>query len=300
VIPYISTSTDYILQDMAMSQLLLGVQGQRFDLTIRTPKGSLKSLSLVHERTDERDIHPPSEPQSLLDLRWYDGSIAYVALNSFGDPRIDSMFVARLPELYNAKALIIDLRRNGGGSTDIGREILGYLTKDSLLYGSKEITRSHLSAHKAWGAFVNAKDTLGDPWKKQSYLHFLDKVYYAFDYKPDKNTARGRRIVVPTALLVGHRTASAAEDFLIYADNQKHMARIGERSFGSTGQPFMFKLPGGGSARICTKKDTFPDGREFVGFGVAPHIEVKTTLEDWLKGNDPVLNKALEYVRTKL
>jgi hypothetical protein len=34
----------------------------------------------------------------------------------------------------------------------------------------------------------------------------------------------------------------------------------------------------GGSARICTKKDTYPNGKEFVGYGIKPDIEVKRTL----------------------
>jgi C-terminal processing protease CtpA/Prc len=269
-------------------------------VTIRTPSGQTKSLSLVHERTTEERVYPPFVQQQAADVRWYDSKIAYVALNSFQDPRIDTLFIGRLPELYRAKALIIDLRNNGGGSTEIGRRILEYLTNDQLLYGSKQVTRVHLPAHKAWGAFVKPSDTAGNAWATKSYLHFLDKVYHTFEYEPDSNTARGRRIVVPTALLIGHRTASAAEDFLIYADNQKHMIKIGENSFGSTGQPLMFNLPGGGSARVCTKKDTYRDGREFVGHGVKPDIEIHMTVEDLLRKRDPVLEKALDYLRSKL
>ena len=99
---------------------------------------------------------------------------------------------------------------------------------------------------------------------------------------------------------MGHNTASVAEDFLIYADNQKHMTKIGKNSFGSTGQPFVFELPGGGSARICTKKDTYPDGREFVGYGIKPDIIVKRTLNDYLTKKDPVMEKAIEHLKQKL
>jgi C-terminal processing protease CtpA/Prc len=103
--------------------------------------------------------------------------------------------------------------------------------------------------------------------------------------------------VVPTVILTGHSTASAAEDFLIYADGQKHMTKIGQRTFGSTGQPFLFDMPGGGSARVCTKKDTYPDGREFVGYGIKPDIEVVPGLQDYIKGNDPALTWALDYLK---
>lgn len=58
-------------------------------------------------------------------------------------------------------------------------------------------------------------------------------------------------------------------------------------------------MPGGGSARVCTKKDTYPDGREFVGYGVKPDIEVKRTVQDFIDNKDPVLTKALEYLASK-
>ncbi len=61
----------------------------------------------------------------------------------------------------------------------------------------------------------------------------------------------------------------------------------------------MFDLPGGGSARICTKKDTYPNGKEFVGYGIKPDIEVKRTLNDYLLKKDPVLDKAISYLKTK-
>ena len=55
----------------------------------------------------------------------------------------------------------------------------------------------------------------------------------------------------------------------------------------------MFDLPGGGSARICTKQDTYPDGREFVGYGVKPDVEVKPTWQDYLQKKDVDLEQRL-------
>jgi C-terminal processing protease CtpA/Prc len=69
---------------------------------------------------------------------------------------------------------------------------------------------------------------------------------------------------------------------------------IGEPSGGSTGNPLQFELPGGGKARICAKRDTYPDGRSFVGKGIAPDILVAPTVADVRSGRDPVLERALE------
>jgi C-terminal processing protease CtpA/Prc len=300
VAPYISSSTGYVLQDLAVSKLLQGLKGDRFDIMLRTPDGTMKEFSLTHERTAELDLYPAADKKGLLDFKWYDHQIAYLALNSFLDPKIDTLFEQRVPELYKAKALIIDLRNNGGGSTGIGEKILEYLTYDTLLYGEKSASRMLIPTYKAWGQWVRPEDTAGSDRARKSLLYFHDRAYYDFEYAPDTVRLAARRIVVPTVLLIGHTTASAAEDFLILADSQKHMIKIGENSFGSTGQPYMFDLPGGGSARVCTKRDTYPDGRQFVGYGVKPDIEMNLTVKDFLERKDPPLMKALEYLEGKI
>ena len=297
--PYISSSTDYIVEDWGVNRMFKAPVGTRFDIRLKLPNGQEKELSLTHSETTEKAVYPPFEDWELMEFKWVKKDIAYVALNSFSDPKIDSLFIAKLPELYKAKKLIIDLRYNGGGSTGIGLEIMQYLTHDTILYGSKMQSRLHIPTYKAWGKWAKEQDTAGSDWDRKAFLSYRDQFYYNFDYEADTIRLDSQRLVVPTVLLIGHNTASAAEDFLIYADNQKHMTKMGEPSFGSTGQPMDFDLPGGGSARICTKKDTYPDGREFVGYGIQPDITVVKTLDDYLKNRDPVLEKAIEHLQGK-
>jgi len=297
VAPYISSSTDYVLNDWSRSKLLQGLGGQAYVVKIKKPKGEVITLNLTHKRTEEKETYPAIETEAkLLDFKWYPNGVAYLALNSFGDAKINELFLEKLPELYKAKSVIIDLRNNGGGSTGIGTEILKYFTTDTLLYGSRNSTRQNTSAFKAWGYYTKAKDTVNNSWNKKALDTYEDKYVYQFDYNPLRIKLDAKRIVVPTAILMGHNTASAAEDFLIHADNQKHIKKIGRHSFGSTGQPFLFELPGGAMARVCTKKDTYPDGREFVGYGIKPDIEVVPTLNDYLQNRDVTLARALNYL----
>ncbi len=299
VIPYISSSTNYILMDWAVSRMLQAPKGTSFDITFKLPNGKIKELKLTHTETMEKEVYPEFENWQLFEFKWVDKDIAYISLNSFGDPKIDTLFIEKLPELYKAKKLIIDLRKNGGGSTSIGRDILQYLTKDTLLYGSKNQSRLHIPSFKAWGMWTTEKDTIGNQWATQEFLSYHDNFFHDFPYEADTIKLKAKRLIVPTAILIGHNTASAAEDFLIYTENQKHMIKIGKRTFGSTGQPMLFELPGGGSARVCTKKDTYPNGKEFVGYGVLPDIEVNKSFEDYLKNRDPVLQKAIKYLKKK-
>jgi len=106
-------------------------------------------------------------------------------------------------------------------------------------------------------------------------------------------------------VLVGPRTLSAAEDFLIPLHASHRAYLVGQRTAGSTGQPLFMMLPGGGGASICTKWDTYPDGREFVGVGVIPDVEVYPTQAEvaaglWSGGKDPVPDRGVAVLQKKL
>jgi hypothetical protein len=58
----------------------------------------------------------------------------------------------------------------------------------------------------------------------------------------------------------------------------------------------VFALPGGGRARVCSKRDTYPDGSAFVGVGVQPDVEVIPTIRDVRDGVDRALERAVDVV----
>lgn len=213
VAPYISSSTDYDLQDESTALMFLGLKGDIYSIKIRTPDGGMKQLTLIHELTTEQEVYPPFKQFELVEFRWMENQIGYCAINTFGEPKVDTIFANLLPQLKKAKALIIDLRKNGGGNTDIGMNILKYLTNDTILYGSKSYTRLLNSTYKAWGKFVTSSDTLNNSDNAKYYKSYHDNYFYEFPYAPDTIKNRKIAIVIPTAILIGHQTSSAAEDF---------------------------------------------------------------------------------------
>lgn len=302
VYPYICTSTEHDKINRATSLLLYGLIGTTYDLDCRLPNGQRKTIQVTLAPYKEMELYPPAENKEMVDFKWLDNKIAYVSINTFMDNNGKSVikeFEKFLPELYKAKKMIIDIRDNSGGNSGNSHAIVEYLTSDSVVHLSRWYTREHNSAYKSWSP--NVQVTIGiedNEWAKKAYLMGQDNYYYASDYSPAPITADKKRIIIPTAVLIGNNTFSAAEDFLIYVDNLSHVIKIGEPTGGSTGNPWFFNLPGGGNARVCTKKDTYPDGRIFVGVGVLPDITVKYTLEDYMKNNDPVLNEALRYLNS--
>ncbi|NOS92125.1 MAG: peptidase S41 [Cyclobacteriaceae bacterium] len=301
VAPYISSSTGHVLEDMATQDMLQGLEGESYLLKIKRPNGEIVELTVTHSRSSEIDLYPGlSKPTSLLEFKWMENKIAYVALNSFQDQAIDSMFEAHLPELYKAEGLIIDLRRNGGGNGQYGLDILKHLIPGKKVLGAKSQTRNHIATYKAWGEMVNPQDTASNAEYKKAYLNYIDKYYFDFPNSSKSTKTHHKKIIVPTIVVVGHHTASAAEDFLIYANGQRHFTTLGAPTFGSTGQPFYFMLPGGAQARVCTKRDTYPNGKEFVGVGIIPDLIVERTISDFLNGIDPELEKAAQVLRGKI
>ena len=103
----------------------------------------------------------------------------------------------------------------------------------------------------------------------------------------------------PVLVLTSAATFSAAEDFAVAFDSMQRGTMVGEPTGGSTGQPLFIKLPGGGTARICTKQDAYPDGRAFVGVGVQPQHIVKPTVDGLRAGRDEVLEAALATLQAK-
>jgi C-terminal processing protease CtpA/Prc len=108
------------------------------------------------------------------------------------------------------------------------------------------------------------------------------------------------RLIIPTVVLTGHETCSAAEEFLLFLDKSKQIVRIGQNSNGSNGQPYLIDLPGGGTMRICAQHCFYPDGRQYVGCGVKPEIEVKETLDDFIRNRDAALDAATKYLGDKI
>lgn len=300
--PYISQSADYILEDQCIDFLLDGFIGDTVRIGFKKPGSTFHSI-LLKRAVKDNVPWLINSANTLFAFKWMPGNISKIDLNSFDNEKIVDTFLTALPSLQKAKAIIIDLRKNGGGNSDYAAEILSYFTNADTIRGSKWFTRQHRAAFKAWGTYAIQYMADTSEGAREARDYYYGRRWYEGGQMETANKAPAsqRMPEVPLAVLFGHQTASAAEDFLIMLDVlEKRATTIGQRSFGSTGQPLPFDLPGGGSARICTKKDTYPDGKIFVGKGIIPAIEINPTVEDYLKNRDAILEKAMVVLKQKM
>lgn len=273
--PYVSGGNAAYIDSVVYSwRLLTGPQGP-IEFTIKKQAGDIVTVQSSRPDWDTwRALTEGREGQS-PNFRWemLPGNIAYVELNSFGNSEASQGFANNFEDISKADGIIFDVRKNGGGSSNYGYDILSRLTREPFAVSSWR-TMDYRPTFRAWGFQTDSyesTDNMEQPDPDQ---------YYAG----------------PVAVLSGTNTFSAAEDFLVAFDVMDRGPIIGQASGGSTGQPLGFSLPGGGTARITTKRDTYPDGSDFVGPGVQPDTLAPPTVEAFIERRDLAREAAIQYV----
>ncbi|MFZ6862158.1 S41 family peptidase [Undibacterium sp. Ji67W] len=268
---YVSSSSP---QDRSMRiysyQLLSGPINTTIKLTLRNAEGKTYAESVIRGRPEEE------QKEQQFKFKMLNGNISYLNLNHFENADATNAFKSALPQILKSNGLILDLRDNGGGSTNFGLEILSFLSRQpipvafSMERQERNIDRARENA------------IILDTPKSSRFYPYVRKQDSIFEGK--------------VVVLVGPKTFSAAEDFLVSFVSMKRGILVGSPTGGSTGQPLQMNLPGGGMARICIKHDYFPDDSEFIGKGIIPDIQVQSTSDNFREGRDVPLEEAIKSI----
>ena len=137
-------------------------------------------------------------------------------------------------------------------------------------------------------------------WKSRRYV----PAYRSWGREPEWEQSepaiiqprKGARYQGPLVVLIGPSTYSSAEDFLVPLSHSGRAVLVGGKTAGSTGNPIYVDLPRGGKFRVVSKRDVFPDGTEFVGYGIVPNVAVEPTQLDLFEGRDPVLEAGIKVI----
>lgn len=241
-------------------------------------KGEVNSRVTIHFKDENNKSvvrtfirRPWASAENIVQFKMLQNNIGYLQLNNFGSNSVVKLFDSLFNAISKTKGLIIDIRTNGGGSSNYGYEILGRLT-DKPFFTSMNIIRTYQPTSRAWSNEPIKINISKSDWKP---------------YKPDP-------YLKPIVLLTGPSTYSAAEDFTVAFRSAKRGLIVGSTTGGSTGQPMGYNLPGGGIGFICSKRDVQPDGEEFVGRGISPDKVVVSTLAGVRKGKDEVIEAAMQ------
>ncbi|KAB7768280.1 S41 family peptidase [Xanthomonas sp. LMG 12461] len=264
--PQLSSSTPQDLQlRMYTYALLAGDAATPVRLSVEHADGHRSEVRAA--RSGYTAVKMPEAP--LLRIR-RDGVAVLRVPQLENDASLQALKQA-LPRVRAARGLVLDLRGNGGGNTWFGLQILRYVAA-APLPSLRSVERDNGSS------LAQARGARLIEWRPVQQEPVA----------PEPNAYSGA-----VAMLVDAGTFSAGEDTAAVFRLMRRGPLVGQATGGSTGQPLLLTLPGGGSARICVKRDSYPDGTDFVGVGVLPDIVAAPTRTDLRDGNDPVLERAV-------
>ncbi|HEY3521835.1 MAG TPA: S41 family peptidase, partial [Rhodanobacteraceae bacterium] len=173
IAPYDSSSTPQDADVRAYTYALLsGDKDQPFKLRLRDASGAIHDVEIA--RSNYRDIHSPPA----FVFRILPGDIAYLALDHFESDEGVKAFERHLPQILKAKGLILDVRKNGGGSTSYGLQILSYLSDKPIpVERSRELQVEPIT--RAQGALIldwHKPSNSGEPYINAHTQHFAGPV----------------------------------------------------------------------------------------------------------------------------
>lgn len=274
VVPFIPSSTEQWSKTYAFNSenLTKGNRGEPITITFQNKGG--KPFDIVDQRQSPWGI---VKPDMTFKYSTLPGNIGLLRIPSFRSNNFD---FSRLVEVFDTEithnnGLIIDIRDNIGGNSQIGEALMMLLATDSIPTGSWDTPR-YDAAYASWGQEWH---TITEP--AQSYPPYFMQTNEVAKY--DK----------PIVLLINNGTFSSSENFAALFRNSKRGLIIGTPTGGSTGNPIVINLGWGYYGRICTRQERLADGTEFIGVGIQPDIYIEET-EEVLFGKDDVLNQALK------
>ncbi|MDR1984928.1 MAG: hypothetical protein LBQ28_08915 [Prevotellaceae bacterium] len=293
--PYIESDFKPTVKLLSASNLLSAkLQTDTLTIKYRTPDNKILTNRLPRDgrsREGETNIgYYYKYWEKPVEITWHKGDIAALAFNTFNDQRIDltGQFEKLKDTLYHAKGIVIDLRNNRGGGTDVAWHLLQYIIKDDYFLNFAWQTRINNGVKKATG---NYREENQDYYKNMAYLTMpADTIFI-----PDSI----KRFDVPIVVLFSTMTVSAAEDFLIILyERPDRPLFVGQPSFGSTGSPLMvWGFPDNGFARICARRVLFPYSMKPFLEGIQPDILVNYTFDEFMSGKDKDMEVALQELQ---
>lgn len=229
-------------------------------LEVRGADGGTRQITLDMATPDQDS----AAPQPAISSQRLPSGIGYIRVARLWEREHEDLiadFDAALAALSDAPAIILDLRRNGGGNSRFADQIAGRFLAEPFSYG-RDVFRQRTPNHF---------------WRAES-------VYTV--------TPHAKRYNGKLAVLIDERSVSSAEWLIAALADSGRAQTVGRTTAGSSGNPISFPLPNGGAVRFSTGAFYRTNGQLLEGIGIAPDLPITWTLEDVRNGRDPDLAAA--------
>ena len=202
-----------------------------------------------------------------MKYRKLDDNIGYVYYGSFqngiGSGNLDDVLFYLAP----CRALIIDIRDNGGGNLQTAEKLAARFTNEEILVGYMQHKTGR--GHNDFSAMQEQR------------------------LKPSKDV----RWQKPVVVLTNRQVFSAANEFVKYMMCCPNVTVVGDQTGGGAGLPFTSELPNGWTVRFsaCPMFDRNGHSTED---GIQPDHRVSLADDDFSRGRDTIIEYARQLVST--
>lgn len=194
-------------------------------------------------------------------------NIAYVYYGSFANTIGESNLDLIISSLEDAAGLIIDVRNNGGGSTDNARKLVSRFIETEQFVGTSYIKNG--PGHEDFKA-------------QKVHIEPYDGIRY------------DGHVVV----LTNRKSYSATNYFAQYMKTVDNVTLVGDTTGGGGGIPAFWELPNSWRLRVSSSRFVNPEGQS-IESGVPPDIyaEINTEGDSLSLQKDDILEKGMDQLR---
>jgi C-terminal processing protease CtpA/Prc len=240
-------------------RLLSGEDKTTAKLTIRGADGAVREVSV-----------PRSRNFSVREQR--DGPVFRLLEHNIGYADLDRLETADVPKVFeqfaNAAAIVFDMR--------------GYPRATAWAIAPRINTKKPAAAAMFFRPILAA----GNDNERLSFMQEL----------PPTTTAVYSR---PTVMLIDERAISQAEHTGLFFKAANGTTFIGSPTMGANGDVTTMVLPGNLRVSFTGHDVRWPDGKQLQRVGLQPDVAVRPTIAGVRAGRDEVLERAVEWLRTR-
>lgn len=193
-------------------------------------------------------------------------SIGYVYVESFANQFNSDNLSLMLMNLKDTKAIILDIRNNGGGMLTAAERLASSFTKEKIHCG-----------------YIQHKTGKG-----HNDFSAPEKLYL----EPSKGAVWLRPVVV----LTNRGVYSSANHFVMMMRELPNVIVLGDKTGGGSGMPLNSTLPNGWNVRFSACPILDAQGKH-TEFGIEPDVKVHITESDWNSGRDTMIERAKELIK---